>query len=174
MKKATLSISVVLAALAVSGCQNREPLSPEATIFLARASSTPFTAVGALQNVVDPGEVVVTPGGVLHVRNQVVDGPLTGDLTGTLTVTSNDVSIVLNKGDGEGPGHGTFTITAAEGEWSGRFEGQVDGPVFAGHFQAQGTGASAGTTIQGTFTDEANPVLNLFVLSGFIRDPNGG
>ncbi len=173
MKRRAISLPVAMAAVvAILGCENAEPLSPELLPSFARASSTPFTAVAALQIEDDPGEEVVTPGGVLHVRNQVVHGPLTGDLTGTLTIISANFSIVLNKD--EGPGYGTFTITSDQGEWSGRFEGEADGPVFAGHLQGQGTGASAGTTIQGTFTDEDNPVLNLFVLSGFILDPNGG
>lgn len=135
----------------------------------ASAITTPFAATVPLV-VVDAGQVRIT-GGVLHIRNQVAVSPISGDIVGTTRVVT-DVEIVQAKG--AGTGRGTFVITTAGGAWKGRFEGKIDGPVFSGTFQGKGGGAMEGLKIRGTFSDEADPVNNVFVLTGRILDPNAG
>ena len=172
MKHRIFILSVVTAALIIFGCGQEGLVSPQLTqsergTVLAKATRTSFTATVPLQIVTNPGVTTVTPGGVVQVRGQAITGPISGGITGTLNLINN-VNIV--QATGKGPGYGSFTIATAGGNWSGRFDGQNVGPVFSVHFTGQGSAGLAGT-IQGTFTDAANPSPSVFVLTGTIITP---
>lgn len=156
-------------ALSAAACGDGGPAAPTSMAgpLFASAVMTPVTATVPLA-VVDPGQVTIT-GGVLHIRDQVAAGPISGDIVGTQRVVT-DVEIVL--ATGEGTGRGTFVTSTAGGTWEGRFQGKIDGPVFAGTLQGKGSGAMEGLKLQATFTDEADPVNNVFILTGRILDPN--
>jgi len=172
MKHRIFILSVVTAALIIFGCGQEGLVSPQLTQsdhggVLAKATVTSFTATVPLQTVLNPGVTTVTPGGVVQVRGQVITGPISGGITGTLTVVFNTDIVPAT---GKGPGYGTFTIVTAGGDWNGRFDGQNVPPVFSGHVTAQGSAGLTGT-IQGAFTDAANPLFNVFILTGTMITP---
>ena len=131
-------------------------LSEQETV-LAKATKTSFTATVSFQTINNLGVTTLTPGGVEQIRGLSVTGPISGGITGTLTVVLN-ANIV--QATGKGPGYGSFTIATAVGNWSGRFNGRNVGPVFSGHFAAQGSAGLTGT-IQGTFTDAVTQPFNV-------------
>ena len=95
-------------------------------------------------------------GGIFHLRNQTQSGPVTGDITGTVTVVGrSDVEVATMTGTGSGK----FTITGtgvdAGGTWEGSFEGRFDGGVFSGKLVTHGTGAFAGQILRGSISQTA-------------------
>ncbi len=166
MSKFTTLSALALAAAIVVGCSDSsDPFSPEsaATPSFSAAAVTSFTATVDLLDVTDPGVETFSPDfKVRHLRGQVLEGPLTGGLgvgTGTVVV---DLDVVLATGIGSA--RGTLTLSLDAGGYQGRFAGILNGDVFSGHFEAQGTGVLAGMKIQGTATDEADE--NVLIITG--------
>ncbi len=168
MKHRIFILSVVSAALIIFGCGQEGLVSPQLTqsdqgTVLAKATVTSFTATADFTAGPTGGTFTVT-NGVLHIRGQMLQGPITGGLgVGTAAVV-NDADIFL--ATNSGPGRGTLTVVTGSVTYQGRFDGQFNGPVFLGHFQAQGTD---GSKINGSFTDQA--VDNMFVLTGRLVNP---
>lgn len=173
--------SLLLVVILAAGCS--EPLALESTQApaFAAAEATTFTATFT-GNPWDPGEWKVSDG-ILHIRDLIGGGAISGYIEGTVTVP---LDADLHVATGAGPSRGTFTfeITSLDGEpVSGNFEGRLRGKVIgfpgpsfvhAGQLVGHGTGDLAGMQIKGTYTNEANPGVSLYVLTGRILDPQGG
>ena len=171
-KLATLS-ALTLATVVSVGCNDSsELLSPEPllTSSFAPATVTSFTITYSISSLIDPGVSTFSADGkVLHIRGQTSFGIIAGDLGLGSAVTVFDFD-----GDAAtfvGSGRGTITISLPGGTYEGRFAGTTNGDVFSNHFQAHGTGAFAGMKIQGAATDEADPVNDVFILTGQHVDP---
>lgn len=185
MKSRTFILSFLGIALIFFGCGQEGPISPqfaqsERGTVLAKATQTPFTATLSLGAIpIDPGQITTT-NGVLHIRNQVLQGPLSGDIVGTGTAVI-DADVVLATGKGPGRASLTLQVTQLFGQAvSGTFQGQLQaqllglptgGFLTTGSVQGQGGGGLAGMKISGTFTDAADPVNNAFALTGRILNP---
>lgn len=154
-----------LSALVITSCQNDGPTSPPTSITFDAAVAVDFAATLDLTAPpLDPGSITFSDG-VLHLRGQVNEGPLSGDLSGV----GRTVIDIDTKGT-HLTGRGTFVFLTPDGTWEGRFEGKGDGPVFAGHLQGSGIdGAVAGMKFNGTFTDAA--VNDVFDIVGRMLDP---
>lgn len=132
----------------------------------------PFNAtVDLTAAAIDPGEAQVI-NGILQVRGQVNEGPLTGDIEGT-TITVFNANIDQATGNGLGFGTVTHVVTKVRGQtvngvWTGDFEGQITGPSFTGTFNGQGEGDLKETSLQSSFSDVL--VDNIFQLAGTILD----
>jgi hypothetical protein len=124
--------------------------------------------------VVDPGEFTITPGGIVIARG-VGDETLTGDLAGTMRVTS---TFIGNINTGEGILFGTidWKDPNSDGGFRGHFFGQVSGAFgpgpgeFDGQWQLHGYGARRGET---ALIDNFGPFSLPQVYEGVIRVPGG-
>ena len=158
--------------IALIGCGQEGPISPqfaqsEQGTVLAKATVTSFTATVPLQTVLNPGVTTVTPGGVVQTRGLTLTGPISGGITGTVTLVVNTNFVPAT---GKGPAYGSFTIVTAGGNWNGRVAGQNVPPVISAHFTGQGSAGLTGT-IQGSVTDAADPINNVFILTGTMITP---
>jgi hypothetical protein len=166
---------LVIGTLLFIGCQADSLVGVDQT----QGTSEATASKGAVQTaiamewdsnvILAPGEQTIS-GQVLHVRNASYTGPVTGDLTGTIT-TQIDYTVVLPNGNGEGHGNFIFEVTELFGEpvtgtFEGRFSGPFDVPVFRGQLHAEGTGDLEGMRLTAGFTDEA--VNDVFVFDGRI------
>ena len=151
MKRRIQAAATVVAGVIALGCEQPPPSAPTVTgPLFAAATTTDITATATL-TITDPGNQWVS-GGIFHLRNQTQSGPVTGEITGTATVTGrSDVSVA----DMTGTGSGKFTITAGADTWEGSYEGRFDGGVFSGKLVAQGTGAFAGQILRGSVSQTA-------------------
>ncbi|MFQ5603862.1 MAG: CHRD domain-containing protein [bacterium] len=118
----------------------------------------------------DPGVAFVDKNGLTHIHDAVFrDRPVTGDITGTATVTAT----LHIDATGSGPMKGSAVITTAEGSWAGRFNGETIGLVDSGRFNLRGSGGLRGTRLKGFFQDAqataTDPNPNKFTLVGFIK-----
>ena len=175
MKHRIFLLSVVSAALIIFGCGQEGLVSPQLTqsdhgAVLAKATVTSFTAtIDLTAPPVSPGQITVT-NGVTHIRGQINQGPITGDIVGTATAVF-DVDIVQATGKGSVRGPVTLQVTqlfsqAVNVTYQVNAAGQINAPVQSGNFQGQGTD---GSKINGSFTDQA--VNNIFVLTGRLVGP---
>ena len=178
MKNRSFARVALGAALMVWGCGDAGPVSPdmtqsELTPLLSKAGGgTAFTATTS-QTVIDPGAITVLPNGSIHIRDQVSQGPITGDLENTDADAFTAVASAKVDAGGNGPAHGSFTIKACHddlgcGVFEGRFKGRNTGGLFADKFKGRGvSGDFLGMRITGTF-EETTPVSNVFTLTGTI------
>ena len=179
MKNRSFAPVALGAALMLCGCGEAGPVSPdltqnELTPLLSKAGAgTAFTATVPLA-VVDPGAITPLPNGSIHIRGQVQQGPVTGDLENTATDAVTVVVSAKVDAGGSGPAHGSFTIadachaTLGCGTFEGRFKGRNTGGLFADKFKGRGvSGDFLGMRITGTF-EETTPVSNVFTLTGTI------
>ena len=156
----------VLGGLVGAGCEQPSAPSLTAPLFAA-ATTTPVSASGTL-TITDPGKQWVSGHKILHIRDQIQTGPVSGDLSGSIMVTGRaDVTVATQTGTGSGQ----FTITATGGTWEGRFEGSFDGGVFFGKLVAHGTGDFAGLILRGTIS-QTGP-NRFYMLTGTILNPGG-
>lgn len=168
--------SVTLAALFAVACgESPGPVSPDAPPgpSLAAATRTPFTAMWTNQGGPDlPPVGPRATGNVLHFWNDIVEGPITGDLVGWLTLLT-DFSASFSANGIKGPIRGTSTFALPGGTFEGSAAGIFDVSLglSSGHFRAHGTGAYAGQKMRGTYTNEACLCFD-FVFEGVITNPN--
>jgi hypothetical protein len=172
--RASQSITLLLGTLLAVACgDSPDPFSPEsvATPSFSAAAVTSFTATLHPGTTIDDGITTYSANGkVVHIRGEVVEGPLTGDLgVGTFTAVLDIDGVVATD---RGSLRGTLTFSLAGGTYEGRFAGTFKGPVFSFHFQAHGTGAFAGMKIQGTATNEADPDSDIGIVTGRHVDPS--
>jgi len=168
MKRPIDIMTVVLVGATAVGCDSPRPTAPTLTSPLfAAATTTPVTATGPL-TVADPGSTQVS-GGTLHVRDLVLSGPVSGDITGTITTVAR---LEVVQATGNGTASGTFTISGAAGSWEGSFHGKFDAGVFSGGLVARGTGAYEGQILRGSLAQTA-PTTNVVQLTGTILNPGG-
>ena len=179
MKKRSFVPIALGAALMVWGCGDAGLVSPDMTqgeltpLFSKAGAGTAFTATVPL-TVVELGAIIPRPNGSVHIRDQVSQGSISGDLNNS----DADAVTVVTSGKidagGSGPAHGSFTITACHatlgcGTFEGRFKGRITGGLFADKFKAAGiSGDFLGMRITGTF-EETTPVSSVFILTGTIR-----
>ena len=147
---------------------------------LAKATVTSFTATLSLGAIPINSGQVTTTNGVLHIRGQINQGPITDDIVGTGTAVI-DADVVLATGKGPTRGSLTLQVTqlfgqAVSGTFQGQFQAQLlglptGGFLTTGSWQGQGGGGLAGMKINATFTDAVDPVNNVFTLTGRILNP---
>ncbi|HEY3279466.1 MAG TPA: hypothetical protein VGJ83_03065 [Gemmatimonadales bacterium] len=168
MKRPTDIATVLLLGATAVGCDSPGPVAPSVTSPLfAAATITAVTATGPLTTA-DSGTSWVS-GGTLHVRNLVLEGPVSGDITGTITTVARvDVVQVT----GTGAASGTFTISGAAGTWNGVFHGTFDAGVFSGGLVGRGTGAYEGQILRARLA-QTGPATNVVRLTGTILNPGG-
>jgi hypothetical protein len=162
MKRYAFRLGLVLAALFVS-------------VGGSRAEAVPVSGEIVGGDLVDPGELTISPGGILTIRDQVTDEFLTGDLAGTIHVTS---TFMVNINTGEGILFGTIVWQDpnSDGGFSGHYLGQVSGAFgpglggFDGQWELKGFGTHQGETAHidnfGSFSENQ-------VYEGVIRVPGG-
>src|SRR6266516_1669425 len=108
MKRRIEAAAAVLAGVIAFGCEQPPPSAPTLTGPLFAAATTMDITTTTTLTITDPGNQWVS-GGIFHVRNQTQSGPVTGDITGTVTVTArSDVAAA----DMTGTGLGEFPIKA--------------------------------------------------------------
>jgi hypothetical protein len=138
MKRYVFRLGLVLAALFVSVADSR-------------AEAVPVSGEIGGGELVDPGELSISAGGILIIRDQVTDEFLTGDLAGTIHVTS---TFMVNINTGEGILFGTieWRDPNSDGGFVGPFHGQVTGAFgpglggFDGQWRLRGFGTHQGET----------------------------
>jgi hypothetical protein len=147
----------VAASVMTFGCDVPRASAPTLSGPWFAVATTPVTATASL-TVTNPGTTMVSAG-IAHIRGQTQAGPVSGDITGNITVTGrSDVTVATETGTGSG----TFTIITAGGNWEGRFAGRFDTGFFSGNIVAQGSGGLAGLSLRGTISQTApNRVYNL-------------
>lgn len=148
-------------ALMLSACSDQNPSAPDLTqnepetgvAALAKGRSIPITAtVDFATGTVVPGKEFVDDKGVLHVRGQINEAPITGDIQGTVRIVTNaDVDLT----NGSGRYRGKFVITGTfqgrTGTYSGKFRGKViEGSFGPNDFAGRGRGGFEGSRIKGT------------------------
>jgi hypothetical protein len=136
------------------------------------ASEESFTATEVLDPDL-PGDAKVwrDEEGVFHVRDNPRTGVVTGDITGTIAIVENR-NVDTNTGTGDF--FGTFTLTTAEGSWSGHFSGTVGSAgggagVLTLELIGQGSGGLEGTKLSATSVGSGR----IHTLTGTILDPKG-
>jgi len=160
--------TILLLGVTAAACDSPGPAAPalDRPLFAA-ATMTAITATGPLTIAVS-GTTSLS-GGILHVRHLVLVGPVSGDITGTITTVAN-VEVV--QATGNGTASGTFTISSAAGAWTGHFNGRFDAGVFSGRLVARGTGAYAGQILRANLA-QTGPTTNVVRLTGTILNPGG-
>jgi hypothetical protein len=168
MNRPTDIATILLLGVTAAACDSPGPAAPtlDRPLFAA-ATMTAITATGPL-TIADSGSTCLS-GGTLHVRDLVLEGPVSGDITGTITTVAN-VEVV--RATGNGTASGTFTISGVAGAWTGHFNGRFDAGVFSGRLVARGTGAYAGQILRGDLA-QTGPTTNVVRLTGTILNPGG-
>ncbi len=130
---------------------------------LATSTKTPFSASTTVTEV-DPGNTWMS-GHIFHIRGEIDEGPVSGDLVGSITLVIN-ANIDLNSGMGRT--FGNFTLATSDVTWEGSFSGAITGETSSeGRFIGQGTD---GTKLKGAFTQVS---ADTFDLEGTILSPHG-
>lgn len=117
------------------------------------------------------GEVRMTRGNIVIQRNTEAEGPVSGDLSGTIHITS-DVNLNLNTG--EGVSFGTFVFTDTHGTFKGMWQVRyTDFVYFEGAAEGHGSEAYAGMLVKLSFKG-SNPsdVINIDY-EGTVLSPKG-
>jgi hypothetical protein len=96
-----------------------------------------------------PGKSWMTKDGILHVKGAVGEGPISGDVPGTMVFTLN-AEIDLNTG--VGVMHGKYVSYHEYGDFEGTYRTENTGVVFyEGTAIAKGTGAYEGMVMRTSF-----------------------
>jgi hypothetical protein len=96
-----------------------------------------------------PGKLWITEDGILHIKGAVGEGPLSGDIPGTMMFTLN-AEIDLNTG--VGVMHGKYVAYAEYGDFEGTYRTENTGVVnYEGTAVAQGTDAYEGMVMRTSF-----------------------
>lgn len=162
MKKVLMPILALLVLFAVTPAVAAPATK---TLFTAEASFIPGS--------ISPGKGWVTKGGIQHIKGATSEGTVTGDISGTMLLVSDET---MNLNTGKGTNHGRFVLTVDGGTFEGSFQSIVTLHVFSGTFIGHGTGTYEGQKImgshQGELTVDAIPVVEM-VLDGIILLPKG-
>lgn len=144
MKKA---VSILLVSLAV--------FFVSTPLVAAPATKTPFE--GEMTTVlVYPGKVWITADGIEQVKGAVAEGSITGDISGSVTVTEDET---LDLNTGLGYVHGKVVITTADGTFEGSFVALITGYYYVqGKGVGQGTGAYEGQKMMAWFEGHSEMV----------------
>lgn len=163
MKKALMPVMVLLVLFAV------------APVMAAPATKTLFTAEASfIPGSISTGRGWITEDGIQHVKGAISEGTVTGGMSGTFWIMSDEV-VDLNTGDGAN--HGKFVLTINGGTFEGSFQSIVYMYTFSGTFVGHGTGVYEGQKIMGSHEGELIVVDTLpiveMVLEGIILSPKG-
>jgi len=141
----------------------------------SRAEAVPVSGEIVGVDLVKPGELSISPGGILMIRDEVTDEYLTGNLAGTIRVTYTFM-VDINTGEGLLFGTIRWQDPNSDGGFSGPFLGQVSGAFgpglggFDGQWELRGFGTHRGETALihnfGLFSENQ-------VYEGVIRVPGG-
>ena len=154
----------VLAGIVSAGCEQPQPTAPSVTAsLLAAPTTTPFSVSGTLA-ITDPGTQWVSEDGIGHIRDQTQSGLVSGDVTGSITVTGkSNVEVATETGSGSG----RFTLTTSDGTWEGSFHGTFAAGVFSGKLMARGSGVWEGMRLKASVSQTAAD--RFYMLTGTIR-----
>ncbi len=168
MKRPIGVATAVLVGVIAVDCDPPRATAPTLTSpLLAAATRTAISATAPL-TIQDPGTMWVS-GDIVHVRDLVLVGPVSGDITGTITIVAR---LDVSQATGNGTTSGTFTITGTVGGWEGSFQGKFDAGVFSDALVARGSGAFEGQILRGSLVQTA-PTSNVVRLTGTILNPGG-
>jgi hypothetical protein len=155
MKTNWLIVVLLGAMLVFLSCEKQESLAPEmledesgfgSPGVLTKSTVTPVTGEFDFSHytITNWGNSWVS-GGILHIRDQIYESPVTGDLAGTVTVVLN---ANLHLSTFTGPLFGEFRFDGAcnvctpqglSGSFEGSFSGESTGGVLAGKIVSRGT-----------------------------------
>ena len=121
------------------------------TTVSAKVIRTPFTGVGTLIEILDPGKVILS-GDNVHVRGMIELLRTESDddrASGWHTVIAN----VNSDAVGYGPAWGTFSldVDAYDGYWEGSYTGMIDENGMTLKMRGRGFGELSGLRIEGTY-----------------------
>jgi len=92
-------------------------------VMAAPATKTLFTAEASfVPGSISTGKGWITKDGIQHVKGAISEGNITGDISGTMWLMS-DETVDLNTG--EGANHGKFVLTVDGGTFEGSFQSKV-------------------------------------------------
>jgi hypothetical protein len=118
------SVALVALAVSIASCTEGRLTTPTPVTPLSPASSSLDVARSGTDFVVGPLALVAItrqfPDGRVNLRDLTLTGPVSGDLTGTASLTLN---ANLDAPGGSGPAWGEITIVTASGEWHGTVVG---------------------------------------------------
>jgi hypothetical protein len=168
---AILALVLLLGVLAAEGAeQQRHPTSP-------------VTFVYTWQGTLDPGRSWVDKSGVLHIRNRVDYGLITGDIQGNATVDYNvdmmgtglaelfDAGGPVLPPDGEAYGSMKIFSWTKQLLWSGDWRHKVgNGLVVAGEMTAFNPGRTLVMNITSVFEGEAMGVIHIGTIDHYCED----
>jgi hypothetical protein len=175
MRNRVSILSVLGIILITFGCQ-QTPMSPEMTqgdsgsILGGGTTKKPYTSTLDMNvpGTVDPGRVWITDG-IIHTRNQIIIGTMTGDIEGRVTVTHN---ANLNSATDTGTAWGTFIIGTDRGDWKGTYQGKFVEGLFTLKSVGKGTDRLKGMHIRSTHV-ETGPTTDIYTTTGHIINPGG-
>jgi len=123
-----------------------------APVMAAPATKTPFTAAITLTFLPTENQWI-TEDGIYHVKEQVAEGTVTGDVSGEMQLVRH---MILDLNTGEGSCHGKFVVTVDGGTFEGSEQSEItnyaalpDG--ISGTLVAHGTGDYVGLKMMGSF-----------------------
>jgi len=154
-----------------------------APVMAAPATKTPFTAEASfVPGNVYPGEEWITEDLIYHVKRQVGEGPVTGDIEGWSTIVRH---ATLDLKTGEGSCHGKIVITVVVdtvvvGTFEGTeqstitaYGGTPETPGISGTFIAYGTDTYEGQKMMASFEGGLIGDTVVVVFKGIILSPKG-
>ena len=181
--------AVLVVAFFTVGCQHEEPIAPQAlsdefAVLYTEDDDDDFDdddLEGPISSItdltappIDPGQFEVVDG-VLQVRNQILEGPISGDWHGTALVIFNADIVDQAANIGIGFGTSTFQITAVRGQpvngtFEVEYEGDLNGPFFTAALSGTGTGDFEETVLSGIVSDAPPAIDGFFAFEGFIAE----
>jgi hypothetical protein len=168
MKRRIMVPAAALIGVTAVGCDGPQPTDPLSGEPLFATTRSAVTATIGPLAVTGPGNIWVS-NGILHVRDQLLAGPVSGDIVGSISVIANS-NVAL--GTLNGTAFGSFAIATAAGSWEGTFQGRFAGGLLADKVVARGTGGLGGLQLTGSFA-ETGPATNTYVLTAQILNPGG-
>jgi len=141
---------------------------------VAPATKTSFKAKMTMM-LVNPGKMWTTNGSIQQIKGAVAEGSITGDISGSATVTEDEA---LNLKTGEGCVHGKVVMTTAGGTFEGSFAGFVTGFVNVwGKAVGHGTGVFEGQKIMVSYKGHSEMIdgvpTTIADVEGIILSPHG-
>ena len=116
-------------------------------------------------HVIDPGNQYISPLGTFHYRGMIVSLAVSGDVTGSGTMSQNSDWDANGNGVIRGPFSLNVEYKGKTGAFSGNFLANMSGYFLTGKFKLSGSGNFSGLTWVGEFTGFLS---GHYVYSGYI------
>jgi hypothetical protein len=130
----------------------------------APVTRTSIEAVASVDAPISPGKSWITKGGISHIKGEVSEGTLSGDISGDILMIGDET---FNLKTGKGTLHTKWIITMSSGTFEGTLVGFMTATGlttyhFSGTFTGCGTGAYKGQKLKGSFA--ADGTMNEYPL----------